>query len=441
MIVSIGLVGDLITKRYSIPSSVLLILLGYMLGRINLPGEIALAFPGTNSPLLPLPVSPFLTIAPLFATFALIMILFYGGLELKIANPLREIPRVLIQVNVYVLLGVITIASLTTVLLHWSVPNALLMGSVVGGETTAALIVPLTKLIKLSEQTRTFLVLESTINSIYAIVFFFTFLHVLQGANLEWLSILEGVGIPIASGIIAGVVFGYAWRRISPSLSDFEFSYVLVLVFVLGAYLVSEYFGGGVLSSLVFGFVALRGQKAKPDIIAIMDTNPEASLNQDEKDNKLAGNIKYLNRIQYELTFVLKTFFFVLMGLILTVIPTATILTTFLYAGIFTLALFGIRFLASTLSTAGSPLEGDRNIVLFTIAQGLTPAVLAVSAITYNVPNSQIILAVTLAVILYTNIITIGSSIIAKRRRDAKSISPGQSTSLSGTGPEEYGHR
>ena len=161
------------------------------------------------------------------------------------------------------------------------------------------------------------------------------------------------------------------------------------------------------LSSLVFGFVALRGRKAKSNINITTDTNPDDSLNRDEKDYKLAGNIKYLNRIHYELTFVLKTFFFVLMGLILTVIPVATIFTTFLYAGIFTLALFGIRFLASTLSTAGSPLEGDRNIVLFTIAQGLTPAVLAVSAITYDVPNSQIILAVTLAVILYTNIITI----------------------------------
>src|SRR5487761_780677 len=137
MTVLVGLVGDLVTKRYSIPASVFLITFGYILGRISLP-EIAF-FPGTSSPLLPLPVLPFLTIAPLFANFALIMILFYGGLDLKISNPLKEIPRVLIQVNIYVLMGILGISSLTVLLLHWSIPIALLMGSIIGGETTAAL--------------------------------------------------------------------------------------------------------------------------------------------------------------------------------------------------------------------------------------------------------------------------------------------------------------
>ena len=417
MTVLVGLVGDLVTKRYSIPASVFLITFGYILGRISLP-EIAF-FPGTSSPLLPLPVLPFLTIAPLFANFALIMILFYGGLDLKISNPLKEIPRVLIQVNLYVLLGILTISSLAVLLLHWSIPIALLMGSIVGGETTAALIVPLTKIIKISEQTRTFLVLESTINSIYAIVFFFAFLHVIQGQNLAWLSLLIGVSTPIISGIVVGVAFGYAWRKISPVFSNFEFSYVLILVFVLAAFLVSGYFGGGVVSSLVFGYVTFRRswlrRASKSDQLKADSAKP---LQSQETEDEALKDVNYLKRIQYELTFILKTFFFVLMGLLLTTIPTGTIYTTFLYGGIFTVALLGIRFVASALSTIRSPLEHDRNIILFTIAQGLTPAVLAVTAVTDNVQNSSIILALTLAVILYTNIITIGSSVAARANRN-----------------------
>ncbi len=413
--VLVGLVGDLITKRYSIPASVFLITFGYLLGRISLPAEIAV-FPGTSSPLLPLPVLPFLTIAPLFANFALIMILFYGGLELKISNPLREIPRVLIQVNIYVLMGILTISSLTVLLLHWSIPIALLMGSIIGGETTAALIVPLTKIIKISEQTRAFLVLESTINSIYLIVFFFAFLSVIQGQNLAWLSLLIGIGTPILSGIVVGIAFGYAWRKISPAFSNFEFSYVLILVFVLGAFLVSGYFGGGVVSSLVFGYVIFRKSRPKKtrngDQVKADSVTP--LQNQETEDEGPSRDVNYLKRIHYELTFILKTFFFVLMGLLLTTIPTDTIYITFFYGGIFTLALLGIRFVASVISTVRSPLEADRNIILFTVAQGLTPAVLAVTALTDNVQNSPLILALTLAVILYTNIITIGSSVAAR---------------------------
>ncbi|MGI0081420.1 MAG: hypothetical protein ACRECH_17590, partial [Nitrososphaerales archaeon] len=84
------------------------------------------------------------------------------------------------------------------------------------------------------------------------------------------------------------------------------------------------------------------------------------------------------------------------------------------YGGAFTLTLFGIRFVVSRVSTFRSPITEDRNLILFTIAQGLTPAVLAVSTFTYGLPNAPIYLALTLAVILYTNIITVGMPIVAK---------------------------
>ncbi len=418
IIVFIGLAGDAITKRYSIPASIFLIMFGYVLGELRVPGT--LVFPGTSTTLLPLPVSPFLTIAPLFATFALLMILFYGGVELKISNPLNEIPRVLIQVNIYVLLGILTISSMTVLLLHWSIPTALLMGSIVGGETTAALIVPLTKLIKLTERTRTFLVLESTINSIYAIVFFFSFLNVIEGQKFDLFSILLGIGIPVLSGIVTGFIFAYLWRRMSFAFSNFEFAYVIVLIFVLAAFLISGYFGGGVISSLVFGYFAFRRKRLTPITSGTVEDGSTARFqNQIDEDDEISRDINYLKRIQYELTFLLKTFFFVLMGLLLTTIPVTTIYTTFLYGGLFTFALFTIRFVASTLSTMRSPLESDRNIILFTMAQGLTPAVLAVTAVTANLPDSQLILAITLAVILYTNVITIGASVIARSQRNA----------------------
>jgi potassium/hydrogen antiporter len=384
-------------KKYPVPAPLFLIAFGYLLGGINFHIGLGYLFPQTSplsqsTQLLPLPVSPFLSIAPLFATIALMMILFYGGLEVRITSFFKEIPRILIQVNLYVLLGMFSIAALAILVFHWNVPTALLLGSIIGGETTAAVAVPLTKLVNMSEQTKTFLVLESTINSIYSIVFFFAFLHLIEGQSLGVFGILESIGVAVLAGTVTGVGFAYLWKVLAPHIAEFEFSFVLILIFVLLAYLISNYFGGGLVSSLVFGLLAIRSKTTRT-------TEPD-----------------YLNRIQFEITFILKTFFFVLMGLLLTEIPSTIIHSTLLYGGLFTALLFVIRLGATRVSTMRSVISSERNIMLFAMAQGLTPAVLAVSTLTFGIPEAPIIVAITLAVILYTNIIAIGAPLAARYR-------------------------
>jgi cell volume regulation protein A len=430
IVITLGLLGDLIMKRQPLPASLVLILLGYLLGTISFHGVLRLIFPGTNTPLLPLPVSPFLTIAPLFAILALMMILFYGGLELKMSSFLKEIPRILIQVNIYVLAGIFSIAVLTIFLLHWDFWSSLLMGSIIGGETTAAVVVPLTKLVKMSQKTKTFLILESTINSIYSVVFFFAFLRVIQGEALGILGILTKIGEAVFVGALVGALFAYIWRWISPSLKNFEFSYVVVLLFVFVAYILADFTGGGLVSSLVFGFMAFRVRnRTRNARMEEMVLNNPTNNNDDwlvERyrvdeiplvRNGSDSNTDYLKRIHNEMTFVMKTFFFVLMGLLLTQIPRSIIYLTLLYGGIFTLTMFGIRFVASRISTFRSSMSEDKNLILFTMAQGLTPAVLAVSTFSFGLSYAPIILALTLAVILYTNVITIGAPIMGRMGR------------------------
>jgi hypothetical protein len=121
-----------------------------------------------------------------------------------------------------------------------------------------------------------------------------------------------------------------------------------------------------------------------------------------------------MSRIQFEMTFILRTFFFVLMGLLLTAIPTTTIYSTLVYGGIFTGLIFIIRFAATRVSTLKSIMDREKNIMLFTMAQGLTPAVLAVSTLIYNIPEALIIVALILAVILYSNIIDVGAPLAAR---------------------------
>ena len=431
IIMFIGLAGDLLMKRFPIPTPLFLIFLGYLLGTITLPIGMSFLFPGASGSLLPLPIAPFLSIAPLFSTIALIIILFYGGLEIRSSDFLRNIPRVLIEVNIYVLLGILSIAGLVTFFFHWDIWTALLMGSIVGGETSAAVVVPLTKLVKMSEATKTFLILESTLNSIYSVVFYFTFLRVIQGQGGGLAEVLSGIGVSILSGVIAGVAMGYLWRFISPALSDFDFSYVVAILLVLSAYLISNYFGGGLVSSLAFGLVAFRRSSlpSSPASLEIdgltyrNEAHPNSSSLANSEDEAQSYEVTYLSRTHYEITFVMKTFFFVLLGLLLTAIPSHVVYSALSYGALFTLALFALRFLASRISTFKSSFKPERNLILFTMAQGLTPAVLAVSTVSFGVPDGSMILSLALAVILYTNILSIGTPIFARLGRKAVRLS------------------
>jgi hypothetical protein len=67
------------------------------------------------------------------------------------------------------------------------------------------------------------------------------------------------------------------------------------------------------------------------------------------------------------------------------------------YGGLFTALLLVTRFVAARLSTARSIIKTERNVILFAMAQGLTPVVLAFSTLTLGIPESPVIVTLTLS--------------------------------------------
>ncbi|MGI0081218.1 MAG: cation:proton antiporter, partial [Nitrososphaerales archaeon] len=180
-------------------------------------------------------------------------------MELKISRLSREIPRVLIQVNAYVLSGIFAVAALTMLLLHWDIWSSLLMGSIVGGGNYRRCCGPVDKGCENERGDKD--VSRPRINAQQHLFgcFLPCFLRVVQGASLGVGGILSGIGIAVLAGLLCGLGLGYLWRWLSAKLTEFDFRYVLVLVFVFVAYLISDSFGGGgLVSSLIFGFVAFR---------------------------------------------------------------------------------------------------------------------------------------------------------------------------------------
>lgn len=130
----------------------------------------------------------------------------------------------------------------------------------------------------------------------------------------------------------------------------------------------------------------------------------------------LAEAKAFLTRFQGEIAFLMRTFFFVLLGLMYDISPSS------LLPGLgYSLPLVGIllflRYIITPISTWRSPMASDKGTIVFMCALGLTPALLSIIPLQYNLPNAQTYpLIVTNATIL-TNIIT---SVSALKHRQVR---------------------
>ena len=236
-IIVIGFAGEFFFKKTGIPIFIFLILIGIILG-----------------PILNLfPRASLISVLAPFAELTLLMVLFYGGLGLKSTAVLANGGRALIQAVIYVGLSSILIGAIGIFVMKWGTLPSFIFASMISGETTAALLVPLSKWTKISEATSSFLTIEAEINSIFIIVLFFTFVDVYDNPiNLP--SALSSVASQFSVGIVLGAILGLAWIFILYRFQKQKFTYVLTLGLILITYSLTTQLGGnGTLAVLVFG--------------------------------------------------------------------------------------------------------------------------------------------------------------------------------------------
>lgn len=378
-IIIIGFAGEFLFKKTGIPIFIFLILTGIILG------PILNIFP--REPLLPL--------LSVFAELTLLMVLFFGGLGLKFESVLTSSSRVFIQTVIYVVFSIVLIGAIGVLVLKWDVLQSFILASIIGGETTAAVVVPLSLSMKLPEETVTFLTLESAMNSIFSIVLFFAFVGVYTTQESNWLGILSNIASEFSVGIVLGAVLSLAWVFILNRFQRQKFTYVLTLGLVLITYsLTTELGGNGVLAVLVFGIILGN--------YYLVNRLFRWQMNMDSLQKQLVG-------FQEEISFLLETLFFVFLGLTFMITP--SFVAGNLTIGILIIIiLLAVRFVATQVSTFKSELSKQRRTILFMCAQGLTPATLAILAVGLQLPLADTYLNIVTYVIILTNIVaTVGS--------------------------------
>ncbi len=374
LIIIIGFLSNYQFLRTGFPGILFLIILGFIVGPwLQLVGQATL-----------------ISYAPYLADLATIFILFESGLAINLRESITKAPRALLMSGLHLLfctlavmifLGFIGIDPLYGVL----------MGIMLSGNSTIVL-THLLRVLSINADTESILRLESTLNSIFQVVLFLTLIEFVTFGQWNLLSITRGVVLRFGVGIGVGVGLGIVWLNLLSWIKREAFGYMLTLAVLFIIYYSSEFLSGdGALAALMFGVVLSNQQ--------ILDRLVVGDQEGDVFDDQMV-------QFEVELCFLIRTFFFVYIGLSISISDPIWIV----YGILLSILLFAMRFVAIHVATIRSQLQDNAEVMSIIIPRGLNEAVLTVMLVSNGVNDAIMLQNITFLVIIITNLFYMISS-------------------------------
>ncbi len=323
-----------------------------------------------------------------FGTLALIVILFEGGMDMDIDRLLTEFGIASFLVIVSFVLSTIAIASYLHLVQHWELLRSILLGTILGC-TSAAIVIPIVGKMEVKDETKVLLSIESALSDVLAVVISIALIEIISLGTIGIRTPFRAVASSFSTAIIGGAVAGVFWLKVLDYLKDKRYSYMFTLAAVLITYGILDFLGGsGSIAVLIFGII-LGNSHSFSKILNI-------------SDGILVGStIKFFHG---EMTFFIRTFFFVYLGMIITFKD-----LNFQFV-LISLALFLIIIVARyvsvmvTIKTFPEKRE-EKFLMLSMLPRGLASAVLAILPVAANITDSEKFIDITFAVIIFTNIL------------------------------------
>jgi len=368
VVIFLGVAGEAFFKKTGIPDVAFLMVLGVIIGPVL--GIIQ--------------AETVIQVVPYFAALALIIIMFDGGLNLDIKHVVKTAHFSFTLAILGFILSVVIISVATHYALGWMWLESILLGSIVGG-SSSAIVFGLVRNIKISEETKSMLSFESALTDILATIIAFILFEAVLLGHFDLQTLEETLGRAIVVGLVLGFGVGIPWMYVSTKLGNAQHAYMLTLGILFVLFFLANSFGeSGALTALVFGL--MLGNKSH-----------------------LARILKFkLPRIEVDdpthnqLTFLVRSFFFVFVGLMasfgnIEYIIFGILITVAVY--------FGRSFVGKiTLTKRFSKL--DRAVTNSMIPRGLAAAVLATYPVTMGLSNAEAYTEIIFFIILSSVIIT-----------------------------------
>lgn len=368
VVIFLGVAGEAFFRRTGIPDVAFLMILGVIIGPVL----------GIIQP------EAVVEIVPYFAALALIIIMFDGGLNLDIKHIIKTAHFSFTLAIFGFILSVAIITLAAHHVLGWMWLDSVLLGSIVGG-SSSAIVFGLVRNVKISAEVRSILSFESALTDILAtIVAFILFEAVLLG-HFDLNMLHETLGRAIAVGLILGFGVGIPWMYISTKLSNAQHGYMLTLGILFVLFFLANSFGeSGALTALVFGL--MLGNKGRFSKVL------RFKLPKIEADDPTHN----------QLTFLVRSFFFVFVGLLASFGQIEYIV----FGVLITVAVYVGRIVVGKITLTKRFSKLDRAVTNSMIPRGLAAAVLATYPITLGLPNAEAYPQIIFFIILSSVIIT-----------------------------------
>jgi cell volume regulation protein A len=367
-VIFFGVIGESFFKKTGIPDVAFIMILGVLIGPVL----------GIIQPEVVLEVVPY------FAALALIIIMFDGGLNLEIKSMVKTAHFALVLSIIGFVISVGIVTGLTHYWLEWNWIESILLGSIVGG-SSSAIVFGLVRNLRISGEAKSMLSFESALTDILATIVAFVLFEAVLTGSLDINTLGDTIGRAIAVGLILGFSVGIPWMYLTTKLSNSQHAYMLTLGILFVLYFMANAFGeSGALTALVFGL--MLGNKAH------LSRYLKFKLPKVDSDDSMHN----------QLTFLVRTFFFVFVGLLASFgnveyIIFGIVATVVIYVG-------RVILTKTTLTKRFSKL--DRKVTSVMIPRGLAAAVLATFPLTMGLPNAEAYPQIVFVIIMVSVIIT-----------------------------------
>lgn len=313
-------------------------------------------------------------LAPLFTTFTLLFLMFDGALSIDLRSFTEGIGSGISIGASNFFISTIVIGTIFYFLVH-DVVLALMLGFSLGG-VSSAFVIPMLKQITVNKKTYSILTLESALTDVLAIVFALTMMELSILKTFEINAVLSQIASLFFVAGFLGILAGFLWIFIEEKLIERDTNYMLTIAYVVLLYFISEYLGGnGAIAAMTFGIVIANSKILMNLAQKFREKRGKKKDTAEEEPAKTVNIVSRRERMFYqEISFFLKTFFFVYIGLLLDV----TNLTAVAVGTGIAVSVLLLRNLSSLITKKFK--EYDRLLINSLFARGIAPAAIILMA-------------------------------------------------------------
>ena len=335
-------------------------------------------------------------VGPLLSAVALALMLFEGGSHLTLETLKTSLKDCVVLALMTFMLTVLISTGTAYYLMGKDLMPSLFIGAVLGS-ISPAVVIPIVRMLNLSENTKSTLVVESAITDVLSIIIALGILKTFLSGHK---TIMEFIGTNLIATMAMSLVVGFGGAVILSTILEkirkFPNTIFTSLAFIFILYGLSENLGySGPISVLIFGIILANSKKIPLNIVQKFGADHLIEFTSIEKT------------LFSEVIFLVNTFFFIYLGMSIQfgkgkILFFGILLTSLIY---------GSRLILTRLKISKNTPGNEAAMISFIIPKGLAAAVLAEVPMHMGLPEELVpmfteIRAVIYMVILFSILLT-----------------------------------